>query len=80
MVKIENGRMSWKRVCVRARIHLVYPQLVDFENDDCPSAPANTVKEANKLIDAGFEYVALATTQYSSENASKRPYYSSRQR
>jgi hypothetical protein len=45
---------------------------VDFENDDYHSAPANTVKEANKLIDAEFEYVALATTQYSSENASKR--------
>jgi len=62
MVKIETGMMSWKRVCVRARIPLMYPQLVDFENDDYPSATAKTVKEASKLIDAGFEYVALAAT------------------
>ena len=47
---------------MRARIPLMYPQLVDFENDDYPSATAKTVKEASKLIDAGFEYVALATT------------------
>ncbi len=63
-----------------SRIPLVYTQLADFEKDECHSAPANTVKEANKLIDAGFEYVALATTQCSSENASKRPYCSPRQR
>ena len=62
MIKIENGRMSWKRVCVRARIHLVYTQLVDFENDEYYSSTTNTVKEANKLIDAGFEYAALAAT------------------
>jgi hypothetical protein len=63
-----------------ARIHLVYTQLVDFENDEYYSSTTNTVKEANKLIDAGFEYAALATTQCSSENASKRPYCSPRQR
>ena len=36
---------------------LVYTQLVDFENDDYHSATANTVQEASKLVEAGFEYV-----------------------
>jgi hypothetical protein len=35
----------------------VYTQLVDFENDDYHSATANTVQEASKLVEAGFEYV-----------------------
>ena len=47
---------------MRARIHLVYTQLVNFENDEYYSSTTNTVKEANKLIDAGFEYAALAAT------------------
>lgn len=36
---------------------LVYTHLVDFENDDYHSATANTVQEASKLIEAGFEYL-----------------------
>jgi hypothetical protein len=30
---------------------------VNFENDDFHSATAKTVEEAQKLVEAGFEYV-----------------------
>ena len=40
---------------------LVYTQLINFENDDYRSATANTVQEAAKLIEAGFEYVCTYT-------------------
>jgi integrase len=36
---------------------LLYTQLVNFENDDYYSATAKTVEEAQKLVEAGFEYV-----------------------
>jgi hypothetical protein len=36
---------------------LICTQLVDFETDDYHSASAETVDEARKLIEAGFEYV-----------------------
>jgi len=36
---------------------LIYTQLVDFETDDYHSATAETIDEAKKLIEAGFEYV-----------------------
>jgi len=36
---------------------LLYTQLVNFENDEYYSANAKTVEEAQKLIEAGFEYV-----------------------
>jgi hypothetical protein len=36
---------------------LVYTQLVSFESDDYHSAVANTVEEARKLLEQGFEYV-----------------------
>jgi hypothetical protein len=36
---------------------LLYTQLVNFENDEYCSANAKTVEEAQKLIEAGFEYV-----------------------
>ena len=36
---------------------LVYTQLVGFENDEWHSATAQTVEEARKLIEKGFEYV-----------------------
>jgi integrase len=36
---------------------LVYTQLVSFESDDYYSAVANTVEEARKLLEQGFEYV-----------------------
>jgi len=36
---------------------LIYTQLVNFESDEFHSATARTVGEAQKLIEAGFEYV-----------------------
>jgi hypothetical protein len=36
---------------------LKYTQLVNFRNDEYPCKVAVTVKEANELIEAGFEYV-----------------------
>ena len=34
-----------------------YVQLVNFECDDFTSATAKTIEEAQKLVEAGFEYV-----------------------
>jgi len=36
---------------------LAYTQLINFENDEFHSATAKTVQDAQKLIEAGFEYV-----------------------
>jgi len=36
---------------------LIYTQLIDFESDDYHSATAQTIEEAAKLIETGFEYV-----------------------
>jgi integrase len=36
---------------------LIYTQLVNFPNDEYYSATANTIDEARKLIECGFEYV-----------------------
>jgi integrase len=36
---------------------LVYTQLISFESDEYHSAVANTVEEARKLLEEGFEYV-----------------------
>jgi len=36
---------------------LLYTQLISFENDDYHSATANTVQDAQKLVEAGFEYI-----------------------
>ena len=36
---------------------LIYTQLIQFESDDYHSAVANNISEAQKLIEAGFEYV-----------------------
>jgi len=36
---------------------LLYTQLINFESDDFHSATAQTVQEAQKLVEAGFEYV-----------------------
>jgi hypothetical protein len=33
-------------------------QLTSFQNDDYDSATAKTVQDAQKLIEAGFEYVS----------------------
>jgi len=36
---------------------LIYTQLINFEDDDFNSATAKNVEEAQKLVEAGFEYV-----------------------
>jgi hypothetical protein len=36
---------------------LLYTQLISFENDEFHSVTATTVQDAQKLIEAGFEYV-----------------------
>jgi len=36
---------------------LLYTQLINFESDEFHSATAKTVQEAQKLVEAGFEYV-----------------------
>jgi hypothetical protein len=36
---------------------LRYTQLISFENDEFHSATAKTVQDAQKLVEAGFEYV-----------------------
>ncbi len=36
---------------------LIYTQLVNFKSDEYTSKVATNVKEARKLIEAGFEYV-----------------------
>jgi hypothetical protein len=36
---------------------LLYTQLISFESDQYHSATAKTVQDAQKLIEAGFEYV-----------------------
>ena len=35
----------------------IYTELMSFEGDEYRSATAETVKEASKLVEAGFEYV-----------------------
>ena len=36
---------------------LLYTQLINFESDEYHSATATTVKDAQKLVESGFEYV-----------------------
>ena len=36
---------------------LLYTQLINFESDKIHSATAKTVQEAQKLVEAGFDYV-----------------------
>ena len=36
---------------------LVYTQMVQFKTEEYLSATANTIEDAQKLIEAGFEYV-----------------------
>jgi hypothetical protein len=38
---------------------LLYTQLVTFESDEYHSAVAETIDDAEKLIEAGFEYVCI---------------------
>ena len=40
---------------------LLYTQLISFQNDDFFSATAKTVQDAQKLVEAGFEYVCEFT-------------------
>ncbi len=35
----------------------IYMHLVDFENDEYHVATAETLQEAKKLLESGFEYV-----------------------
>jgi len=36
---------------------LIYTQLVDFDSDEFVSKLAKTVKEAQELVESGFDYV-----------------------
>jgi hypothetical protein len=36
---------------------LLYTQLISFESDEFHSSTAKTVEEAQKLVEAGFEFV-----------------------
>jgi site-specific recombinase XerD len=36
---------------------LVYTQMVQFKKEEYISATANTIEDAQKLVEAGFEYV-----------------------
>jgi hypothetical protein len=36
---------------------LIYTQLVEFDSDEYNSAVASSIEEAQKLIEAGFEFV-----------------------
>ena len=36
---------------------LVYTQMVQFKTEEYLSATANTIEDAQRLIEAGFEYV-----------------------
>jgi len=36
---------------------LIYTQLVNFESNEYYSAAAETIEEAKKLVEAGFEFV-----------------------
>ena len=38
---------------------LLYTQLISFQNDEFHSATAKTVQDAQKLVEAGFEYVCV---------------------
>jgi len=49
---------------------LIYTQLVEFEGDEYHSAIANNVEEAQKLIEAGFEYVCSHRDECFSESGS----------
>ena len=36
---------------------LVYTQLVDFKAEECTSATANTIEQAQRLIQEGYEHI-----------------------
>jgi site-specific recombinase XerD len=36
---------------------LVYTQMVQFKKEEYASATANTIEDAQRLVEAGFEYV-----------------------
>ena len=42
---------------------MIYTHLIDLETDDYDSATANSVDQARKLIEAGFEYVCTRNEQ-----------------
>jgi hypothetical protein len=41
---------------------MLYTQLIRFENDDYHSAIAKNISEAQKLVEAGLEYVCTHET------------------
>ena len=45
------------KVLGHKNIPLFYTQLISFESDEYHSATATTVQDAQKLVEAGFEYV-----------------------
>jgi hypothetical protein len=63
MKKIRLSRIAGASTYLRALGHrniqntLLYKQLIDFESDEFHSATANNIQEAQKLVEAGFEYV-----------------------
>jgi len=51
---------------------LVYAHLVNWESDESVSKVAKTVKEAQELVEAGFDYVTLKDTNYSGRGSELR--------
>ena len=51
---------------------LVYTHLVNWESDESVSKVAKTVKEAQELVEAGFDYVTLKDTNYSGRGSELR--------
>ena len=51
---------------------LVYAHLVNWESDESVSKVAKTVKEAQELVEAGFDYVTLKDTNYSGSGSELR--------
>jgi hypothetical protein len=37
--------------------HISYTQMVQFKKEEYASATASTIEDAQKLVEAGFEYV-----------------------
>ena len=48
---------------------MLYTQLISFKDDDFTATVAHSEEEACKLIEAGFDFVAITTGTKSSENA-----------
>ena len=53
---------------------LLYTQLISFQSDEFYSATAKTVQDAQKLIEAGFEYVCEFNDVKIFKKTQVRPY------